>query len=226
MDTAAAQTGVPGGPGGGSRLIRPNSEGHREPGSGTRFRQAVPDEEVVRAVLKGDTRRFEDLVRRHQRPIINFLYRMVGNFDLALDLSQDVFVRVYASLNRFDSRYRFTTWLYRIASNCAIDHLRRRRLPTTSLDAPQQLEDGEVSYQPVSREADPARQFEARERLSRLERAIDDLPEEYRTLVLLRHSAHLSYEDMARATRSPLGTVKNRLFRAREILRAQFEEES
>jgi RNA polymerase sigma-70 factor (ECF subfamily) len=206
-------------------LIQTNSKGHRIPATGTGIRQAVPDEDVVRAVLKGDTNRFEELVRRHQRPIINFLYRMVGNFDLALDLSQDVFVRVYASLNRFDSRYRFTTWLYRIASNCAIDHLRRRRPATTSLDAPQRLEDGEVSYQPVSNEADPARQFEARERLSRLERAIDGLPGEYRKLVLLRHSAHLSYEDMAKATRSPLGTVKNRLFRAREMLRAQLDQE-
>ena len=183
------------------------------------------DEDVVTAVLAGETERFEELVRRHQRPIINFLYRMVGNFDVALDLSQDVFVRVYASLSRFDARYRFTTWLYRIASNCAIDHLRKRRPAVTSLDSPQRLEEGEVLLQAVSREADPARQFEARERLGRLERAIDQLPTEYRKLVLLRHSAHLSYEDMARATGSPLGTVKNRLFRAREMLRAHVERE-
>ena len=206
-------------------MIQTKARSHRIPAPETGIGRAVTDEEVVRAVLKGDRDRFEELVRRHQRPIINFLYRMVGNFDLALDLSQDVFVRVYASLDRFDPRYRFTTWLYRIASNCAIDHLRRRRPATTSLDAPQQLEDGEVHYQPVSQDADPARRFEARERLNRLERAIDRLPEEYRKLVLLRHSAHLSYEDMARATRSPLGTVKNRLFRAREMLRAQLDQE-
>lgn len=180
---------------------------------------------TVEAVLAGQTDRFEELVRRHQRPIINFLYRMVGDFDLALDLSQDVFVRVYASLDRFDARYRFTTWLYRIASNCAIDHLRRRRPPMTSLDAPQRLEDGEIQQQPVCPAAGPARQFEARERLGRLERAIERLPGEYRRLVLLRHSAHLSYEEMARVTRRPLGTVKNRLFRAREMLRTQLEKE-
>jgi RNA polymerase sigma-70 factor (ECF subfamily) len=180
---------------------------------------------VVQDVLQGDVDRFAELVKRHQRPIINFLYRMVGDFELALDLSQDVFVRVYGSLDRFDSTYRFTTWLYRIASNCAIDHLRRRRPITTSLDAPQVLEDGEVAVQPVGNEPDPARQYEARETLGRLERSIDRLPAEYRELILLRHSAHMSYEEMARATRRPLGTVKNRLFRAREALRVLMDHE-
>jgi len=183
------------------------------------------DEAAVRAVLDGDIDRFAELVRRHQRPIINFLYRMVGDFELALDLSQDVFVRVYGSLGRFDPRYRFTTWLYRIASNCAIDHLRRRRPIVTSLDAPQFLEDGEVVAQPRGHEPDPARQYEAREELDRLERSIEKLPADYRELVLLRHAAHLSYEEMAKATRRPLGTVKNRLFRAREALRTLMDSE-
>jgi RNA polymerase sigma-70 factor (ECF subfamily) len=174
----------------------------------------------VRSVLAGQPDRFAEIVQRHQRPIINFLYRMVGDYELALDLSQDVFVRVYASLDRFDARYRFTTWLYRIASNCAIDHLRRRRPPLTSLDAPQLLADGEVPMQAAGHEPDPARRYEARETLGRLERSIERLPPEYRELILLRHSAHMSYEEMSRVTGRPLGTVKNRLFRAREALRA------
>lgn len=189
-------------------------------------RPGTPDDQLVLEVLGGRVDRFEELVRRHQRPIINFLYRMVGDYELALDLSQDVFVRVYASLDRYDDRYRFTTWLYRIAANCAIDHLRRRRPPTTSLDAPQRLEDGEVLAQPAGSEPDPARQYEAKEELGRLERSIGRLPAEYRELVLLRHSAHLSYEEMARVTRRPLGTVKNRLFRAREALRVLMDQES
>jgi len=194
----------------------------------TRQGAATPgleDEAAVRGVLAGDADRFEELVRRHQRPIINFLYRMVGDFELALDLSQDVFVRVYGSLHRFDPRFRFTTWLYRIASNCAIDHLRRRRPAVTSLDAPQFLEDGQVHAQPRGHEPDPARQYEAREELGRLERSIGQLPQDYRELVLLRHSAHLSYDEMAKVTGRPLGTVKNRLFRAREALRALMDTE-
>ena len=184
------------------------------------------DEAAVRAVLGGDISQFEALVRRHQRPIVGFLYRMVGDLDLALDLSQDVFVRVYASLDRYDARYRFTTWLYRIAANCAIDHRRRRRVPTTSLDAPRRLEDGERHAQPVGEEPDPERCYEAKEELGRLERSIRRLPAEYRELVLLRHSAHLTYEEMAKVTGRPLGTVKNRLFRARETLRTLMEQES
>ena len=186
---------------------------------------AERDELAVRAILAGDQDRFEELVRRHQKPIINFLQRMVGDYDLALDLSQDVFVRVYSSLHRYNPRYRFTTWLYRIASNCAIDHLRRRRPAVTSLDAPQMLADGEVLPQAPGNDPDPARRLEGRERLARLERSVRKLPAEYRELVLLRHCGHLSYEEMARVTRRPLGTVKNRLFRARDALRTLMEEE-
>ena len=87
------------------------------------------------------------------------------------------------------------------------------------------LEDGEVRVQPVGNEPDPARQYEAREELRRLERSIDQLPSEYRELILLRHSAHMSYDEMARVTRRPLGTVKNRLFRAREALRGLMDRE-
>jgi RNA polymerase sigma-70 factor (ECF subfamily) len=180
----------------------------------------------VRAVLGGDVGQFETLVRRYQRPIVGFLYRMVADLDLARDLSQDVFVRVYGSLDRYDARFRFTTWLYRIAANCAIDHLRRRRLTTTSLDAPRRVEDGEWFSQPAGEAPDPARCLEAKEELERLERSIRRLPVEYRELVLLRHSAHLSYDEMAKVTGRPLGTVKNRLFRARETLRELMEQES
>src|SRR5207247_10997273 len=95
----------------------------------------VADEDLVREVLAGKVDLFEELVRRHQKQIVNFIYRMVGDFDLALDMSQEVFIRVYQALDRFDSRYRFTTWIYRIASNCAIDRLRRHSPPTVSLDA-------------------------------------------------------------------------------------------
>lgn len=188
--------------------------------------EQASDEAAVRAVLAGDVGQFETLVRRYQRPIVGFLYRMVADLDLARDLSQDVFVRVYASLDRYDARFRFTTWLYRIAANCAIDHLRRRRLPTTSLDAPRRGEDGEWLAQPAGEAPDPERCFEAKEELGRLERSIRRLPVEYRELVLLRHSAHLSYDEMAKVTGRPLGTVKNRLFRARETLRALMQQES
>ena len=177
------------------------------------------DEELVRRVLTGEEALFEELVRRHQRQIVNFIYRMVGDFDLALDMSQDVFIRVYQALNRFDPQYRFTTWIYRIASNCAIDRLRRHHPPMVSLDAPQPSLERVRRLQIASERQNPAESFASRELMRRLESAIEQLPAGYRRLILLRHVSSLSYEQIAQVSGLPLGTVKNRIFRARAILR-------
>jgi RNA polymerase sigma-70 factor (ECF subfamily) len=182
---------------------------------------AVPrtDEELVHDVLAGDTGLFEELVRRHQKQIVNFIYRMVGDFDLAMDMSQEVFIRVHQALDRFDPRYKFTTWIYRIASNCAIDRLRRRQPVTVSLDAPQPAYDRVRRLQIAAEGQNPAESFESRETMRRLEAAIQALPPGYRRLIVLRHVNSLRYEQIAAVTGLPLGTVKNRIFRARAILR-------
>ena len=96
--------------------------------------ERVSDERLVERALAADRSAFEALVRRHQTPLVNHLYRLIGSRDAALDLAQDVFIKVYTSLASFDPKYRFTTWLYRIASNCAIDQLRKKQIPTFSLD--------------------------------------------------------------------------------------------
>ena len=181
------------------------------------------DEVLVREILAGDASLFEELVHRHQRQIVNFIYRMVGDFDIALDMSQDVFIRVYQALDRFDPRYRFTTWIYRIASNCAIDRLRRHQPPTISLDVPAPANATVRKLQIASGDQDPAESFESRETLKRLEAAIRRLPVGYRRLIVLRHMNSLRYEQIAAVTRLPLGTVKNRIFRARAILRREID---
>ena len=182
-----------------------------------------PDEELVRRVLAGETGRFEDLVRRHQKQIVNFIYRMVGDFDTALDLSQEVFLRVYQALDRYDPRYHFTTWIYRIASNCAIDRLRRHNPPTVSLDQTPPSGEGAGRLQIASSDQNPAESFEAWETVHKLEAAIRRLPAGYRRLIVLRHVNSLRYEQIAAVTGLPLGTVKNRIFRARAILRREIE---
>lgn len=174
-------------------------------------------------VLAGEVGRFEDLVRRHQKQIVNFIYRMVGDFDTALDLSQDVFIRVYQALDRYDPRYHFTTWIYRIASNCAIDRLRRHTPPTISLDQAPPSGEGPSRLQIASSDRNPAETFEASETVQKIEGAIRRLPSEYRKLIVLRHVNSLRYEQIAAITRLPLGTVKNRIFRARAILRREIE---
>ena len=102
---------------------------------------AVPDERLVEQALAGERDAFEQLVRRHRRGLVNHLFRQTGQRDFAVDLAQEVFLKVYLSLDGFDPRYRFTTWLYRIASNCAIDHLRKRQPRTCPLQS-DPLDDG------------------------------------------------------------------------------------
>ena len=185
--------------------------------------QAATDEELVSRVLAGDEELFGELVKRHQRQIVNFIYRMVGDSDVALDMSQDVFIRVYQALDRFDPRYRFTTWIYRIASNCAIDRLRRHQPATISLDAPANPDSNVRRLQIPSSEQDPRASLESKETMQRLEAAIRRLPPSYRKLIVLRHVNSMRYEQIAAVTRLPLGTVKNRIFRARAILRREID---
>jgi len=184
---------------------------------------ALTDEDLVREVLAGKTGPFEELVRRHQRQIVNFIYRMVGDLDLAMDMSQEVFIRAYQALDRFDPTYRFTTWIYRIASNCAIDALRRRHPPIVSLDAPAPPFDKARKLEIASDGQDPAQSFEAHETMARLESAVRSLPPSYRRLIVLRHVNSLRYEQIAAVTGLPLGTVKNRIFRARALLRRMID---
>jgi RNA polymerase sigma-70 factor (ECF subfamily) len=193
-------------------------------GSASASAAAVPeriaDERLVSRALTGDRSAFEALVRRHQTPLVNHLYRLIGSRDAALDLAQDVFIKVYVSLASFDPRYRFTTWLYRIASNCAIDQLRRKQIPTFSLEpAFGDLDTPDAESRLAGTGPDPDQVLRLRELQARLDTAIQALPPAYRELILLRHRQHCRYDEIARITRLPIGTVKNRIFRAREILR-------
>lgn len=195
----------------------------RKSGTGGESAQrSLADEDLVALAVAGDRLAFECLVSRHQRPLLNYLHRLTGLRDGAMDLTQEVFIKVYVSLGAFDRRFRFTTWLYRIASNCAIDHLRKRQVHTCSLG--QRFgEDDRGSSEQNLRGADPTPHdvLRLRELERRLEAAISDLPVNYRQLILLRHRHHCRYDEIARITRLPIGTVKNRIFRAREILRGR-----
>jgi len=177
----------------------------------------VSDEQLVTRVLGGDRQAFERLVRRHQVGLVNHLYRQTGQRELALDLAQEVFLKVYTALSRYDPRYRFTTWIYRIATNRAIDLMRRKTVPMCSLDDPEH----DVPRRSALTDGAPAADeiLEYTELQQRLERAIAALPDEYRRLLLLRNRRHFRYDEIARITDLPIGTVKNRIFRARAILR-------
>ena len=176
------------------------------------------DEDLVAAVLAGDRDRFGDLVDRYQGRLVNYLFRLLRNPDDAHDLAQEVLVKVYQVLDRFDPHYRFSTWLFRVAQNAAIDQIRRRRLKVVSM---RQDEDGGETrdWDLPSPERGPYGDLRNRERGGAIQDAIDALPWEYRELILLRHFGDLPYEDIARLKKMPLGTVKNKLFRGRQMLK-------
>ncbi len=178
---------------------------------------ALSDYDLVASAVGGEDG-FEELVRRYQRPIVAYVYRMTGDYEAALDLTQDVFVKVYSSLHRYRSEYKFSTWIYRIAHNVAVDHLRRSSTRERGFEV--QTAEGEAYEMPVlSGQPTPEQQSERAERVSEIEGVIDELPPVYHELIVLRHAHDLSYEEIAEVTNLPLGTVKNRIFRARETMR-------
>ena len=181
----------------------------------------LPDERLVDETLAGDRDAFGALVLRHQRGLVNYIFRLVGSRDAATDLSQEVFLKVFVSLASFDPRFRFTTWLYRIASNSAIDHLRRRHPRTLSLSQPSSSDELAATPALAGNDPSPDDVLRGRELQSRISQAIAALPLGYRQLIHLRHQHNCRYDEIAKITRLPLGTVKNRIFRARELLRAR-----
>jgi RNA polymerase sigma-70 factor (ECF subfamily) len=180
---------------------------------------APPDEELVAAVLKGDRDRFGDLVARYQGRLVNYLYRLLRNADEAHDLAQEVFLKVYQALDRFDPQYRFSTWMFRVAQNAAIDQIRRQRLKLVSLQREDGAEGEHREWEPPSPGTGPYGDLRNRERGAAIQQAIEALPWEYRELIVLRHFGELSYEEIAGLKRLPLGTVKNKLFRGRQMLK-------
>jgi RNA polymerase sigma-70 factor (ECF subfamily) len=182
----------------------------------------LTDGELIATAIKGREDGFEELVRRYQRPITNYVYRMLNNYDAALDVTQEVFIKVYNSLARYSSDYKFSTWLYRIAHNAAIDYMRRNSVNQQSLEA--ENADGSYQLQIESPNPSPEQERERSEWRTEIEAVVKCLPAVYRELILLRHSQDLSYDEIAEITNLPLGTVKNRLFRAREMMREIFVE--
>jgi RNA polymerase sigma-70 factor (ECF subfamily) len=176
------------------------------------------DEQIVARVLSGQEHLFETLVRRYQTRILSHVARMVGSREDALDLSQEIFLKVFGALDRFNPEFRFSTWLFRIAGNAAIDHLRKRKPRTVPLETTDS--DGHVSSPEYkSSDLDPFGRLRNTERGDAITRAIADLPAEFRELIALRHFTGLSYEEIAEIKNMPLGTVKNKLFRARAVLK-------
>ncbi|HEX8174467.1 MAG TPA: sigma-70 family RNA polymerase sigma factor [Pyrinomonadaceae bacterium] len=181
---------------------------------------AIADCDLVARAIKGREDGFNELVRRYQRPIAAYVYRMVGDYDAALDLTQEVFIKIYSSLERYRPEFKFSTWIYKIAHNASVDHLRRLSSREQALSSEVDGEEREMTV--MSRKLSPEQEYAVEERRAEIERVVRQLPAVYRELIILRHQHDLSYDEIAEVTSLPLGTVKNRLFRAREMMRQQF----
>jgi len=180
-------------------------------------KSSISDLDLVKSAALGREEDFEALVIRYQRQIVNYIFRIIGDYDAALDVTQETFIKVYNSLDKYSTEYKFSTWLYRIAHNAAIDHLRRNSVQSQSIET--ENADGTYQLQLECSQPGPEKLRERSEWRAELQDVVRCLPASYRELIVLRHSRELSYDEIAEVTGLPLGTVKNRLFRAREMMR-------
>lgn len=184
------------------------------------------DNDLVQRALAGSQDAYTELLRRYERPVFTIVLRMVRDRALAEDLAQEAFVKAFGKLGTFEPGKKLSSWLFKIAHNTAIDHLRRRNLETVSLDEPAG-DEPDAAPRPVE-DRDGETPFDAAERsdLSRaLTRAVSALRPEYRDVILLRYQAGLEYGEIAEQTGFPLGTVKTYIHRARKQLSGLLAEE-
>lgn len=183
---------------------------------------SLTDQQLVTRTLRGERAAYGVLVGRHQARVYAIAYRLVGERQEALDLTQDAFVRAYSALATFDQRRPFAPWINRIVTNGALTWLQRRRVPTVPLLPDDDAEAEELALPDLSGE--PERLMLASEREEALHTALLSLPAPYRLVIELRHFQDLSYEAIAETLDLPLSDVKSHLFRARRLLRKRLEE--
>jgi RNA polymerase sigma-70 factor (ECF subfamily) len=188
----------------------------------------LPDADVAALAKEGREPAFRELVRRYERPVFSLIFRMVRDREMAEDLAQDTFIKVLNNIDRYRPEFKLSSWLFKIANNVTIDHLRRRQLATVSLDgsphAQTAAEAQATSLDVESRGQSALEAIESRELGSAIERAIGKLRPEYRSCILLRHVEGRSYEEIAATLDLPLGTVKTYIHRARHELREALED--
>ncbi|MFT4970471.1 MAG: RNA polymerase sigma factor (sigma-70 family) [Chitinophagales bacterium] len=177
---------------------------------------------VERILTRGDQLAYATLMNKYKKAVYFTLLKMVSNKDDAEDLTMQAFTKAFKSLDKYDNSYAFSTWLFRIASNNAIDHLRKKRLSTTSLDVGLYDDDGEngatVSTTLVDSYADPEQAMLRGQRSIIMREVINTLDDKYKELIHLYYFDELKYEEISKQLNLPLGTVKVRLRRAKDFL--------
>ncbi len=192
----------------------------KKPGVSTERRS---DQELVRQALSGSQSAYQELLKRHQKAIFVAVYRLMHNRDEAWDLVQETFMKAFGSLATYREEFQFSTWLHRIASNCAIDYIRKKKIEAFSLDQPIQTKDSQVSIEIADWSSNPEAELAEKQRRLTIEEAINSLPPGYKEVILYRHKEEKSYQEIASILNLPVGTVKARIFRGRELLKKKLK---
>lgn len=175
------------------------------------------ENEIIKSVLKGDVQAYEAIVRSYEKKVYNLALRMVGNPDDAADMAQETFIKAYKALGSFRSDSKFSVWLYRIATNVCLDFLRRKsRSNTVSLTAYD--DDGDAQLDIPDLNGNPEEELSRKLTIDAVQRGLQTLGEQQRSILVLREINGLSYEEIAQTLDIDIGTVKSRIFRARKRL--------
>ncbi len=185
----------------------------------------LSDHALIEATRGGDETAFAEIMSRYRNPITNYLYRFLNDYEEAVDLAQETFVRVYFAIDRYHTQFAFSTYIYRIATNLAISEIRRRKrrrvLSLTGLF--QSQDDAAVEFQPPDERILPDAELVEDERSKVIARAIATLPEKYRVPVILRDVEGRSYDEIAEIMELGLGTTKSRISRGRALLKEKLQ---
>lgn len=174
---------------------------------------------VQRALHEKDQKAFAELMERYREPIYFMLLKMVNNKDDADDLTIEAFGKAFKRMGQYTPQFAFSTWLFKIASNNAIDFIRKKRIRAISIDQGFTSDDGEMIEISIKDAVlDPAEAMQKEERIKKMREIVEKLKPRYRKLVEMRYFDEMAYEEIAEELKLPLGTVKAQLFRAREFL--------
>jgi len=187
--------------------------------------ESMTEEVLVRRIIAGDDKAFEYLVEAYNKKVFNIALRILNNYEDASDITQDIFLKIYRKIHTFKENCSFYTWVYRLSVNTCIDELRRRKnFNTVSIDSSLPTEDGEMSWD-IADDSDSADELLQKKEVRQiLRRAISQLPDIYRVLLILREYDGLSYQEISQIINIPIGTVKSRINRARIMLRNLLKE--
>ncbi|MCX7842906.1 MAG: sigma-70 family RNA polymerase sigma factor [Clostridia bacterium] len=175
-----------------------------------KVKMSLTDYEVIEKCLKGDQDAFAELVTRYKKLVYSVVCHYIKDAEEANDVAQEVFLRIYKALASYNTQYKFSTWAVKISTNLCLDILRKKKVESVP------IEEIEV----LSREEDtPEKKYLCKERTEVIRRAISKLPEKYRKPIIMYHQEGMSYKDMADKMKEPMSIIKNRLYRARLMLR-------